>query len=57
MWSSTADMSIKKVNQLYACQLATALINLLNILQLLLTYISDLNREGSNKEYKIKMLF
>ena len=50
-------MSIKIVNQLHACQSATPLINLLNILQLLITYISDLNREGANKEDKIKMLF
>ena len=52
-----AILSIKAVSQLHVCQLATPLINLLNILQLLITCISDLNREGSNEEYKIKMLF
>ena len=45
------------VNQVHACQLATPLINLLNVLQLLITYVSDLGREGSNKEYKIKYCF
>ena len=42
-----AILPIKTVNQLHTCQLTTALINLLNVLQQLITYISDLKREGS----------
>ena len=52
-----ATLSIRIINQLHASQLAIPLINLLNVLQLLFTCISDLNRDGSNKEYTVKMLF
>ena len=43
-------MSIKIVKLLHACLLATPLIKLSNVLQLLHSYISDLNVVVSNKE-------